>query len=316
MECKEAANIIEKTGENGQYEENMREEREHMKTRPVWLDYLLIIAGTTLMALAIKGIFDPISLVTGGFSGIAIIVKNLTSVLIEGGIPLWLTNLLLNIPLFAAAIKVKGWRYIAKTIFATIWLSAALLYIPDLNLMPDDIFLASIFGGVISGTGIGLVLMANATTGGTDTMAAVIQHYIRHYSIAQIMQVLDGIIVLVGAWVFGLNRALYAIICIFLVAKVSDGILEGLKFSKLAYIISENYEEIARQIMKELDRGATGLDATGMYSGSQKKVLFCVVSKKEIIQVREIVKRIDPDAFVIVSDVREVFGEGFIENAQ
>ena len=187
---------------------------------------------------------------------------------------------------------------------------------PEKNLMPDDIFLASVFGGVISGLGIGLVLMANATTGGTDTMAAIIQHFIRHYSIAQIMQVLDGVIVLAGAWVFGINRALYAIICIYLVSKVSDGILEGLKFSKLAYIISEHYEEIAKQIMKELDRGATGLDAVGMYSGEKKEVLFCVVSKKEIVKVKDIVRRIDADAFMKVSDVREVFGEGFIEEHQ
>ncbi len=280
------------------------------------MDYILIMAGTSLMALAIKGIFDPVSLVTGGFSGIAIIVKNITEGIIEGGIPLWLTNLFLNIPLFVVAIKVKGWRYIAKTIFATIWLSVALWYMPEKNLMPDDIFLASVFGGVISGLGIGLVLMANATTGGTDTMAAIIQHFIRHYSIAQIMQVLDGVIVLAGAWVFGINRALYAIICIYLVSKVSDGILEGLKFSKLAYIISEHYEEIAKQIMKELDRGATGLDAVGMYSGEKKEVLFCVVSKKEIVKVKDIVRRIDADAFMIVSDVREVFGEGFIEEHQ
>ena len=287
-----------------------------MKLRPAWMDYILIMAGTSLMALAIKGIFDPVSLVTGGFSGIAIIVKNITEGIIEGGIPLWLTNLFLNIPLFVVAIKVKGWRYIAKTIFATIWLSVALWYMPEKNLMPDDIFLASVFGGVISGLGIGLVLMANATTGGTDTMAAIIQHFIRHYSIAQIMQVLDGVIVLAGAWVFGINRALYAIICIYLVSKVSDGILEGLKFSKLAYIISEHYEEIAKQIMKELDRGATGLDAIGMYSGEKKEVLFCVVSKKEIVKVKDIVRRIDADAFMIVSDVREVFGEGFIEEHQ
>lgn len=287
-----------------------------MKLRPAWMDYILIMAGTSLMALAIKGIFDPVSLVTGGFSGIAIIVKNITEGIIEGGIPLWLTNLFLNIPLFVVAIKVKGWRYIAKTIFATIWLSVALWYMPEKNLMPDDIFLASVFGGVISGLGIGLVLMANATTGGTDTMAAIIQHFIRHYSIAQIMQVLDVVIVLACAWVFGINRALYAIICIYLVSKVSDGILEGLKFSKLAYIISEHYEEIAKQIMKELDRGATGLDAVGMYSGEKKEVLFCVVSKKEIVKVKDIVRRIDADAFMIVSDVREVFGEGFIEEHQ
>lgn len=268
------------------------------------------------MALAIKGIFDPASLITGGFSGIAIIVKSLTANDLRGGVPLWLTNLLLNIPLFTAAVKIKGWRYMAKTLFATVWLSVALLYTPDLNLMPDDIFLASVFGGVISGAGIGLVLLANATTGGTDTMAAIIQHYMRHYSIARIMQMLDGMIVLAGAWVFGLNRALYAMISIFLVAKVSDGILEGLKYSKLAFIISDKYEEIAKYILEELNRGVTGLDGVGMYSGNQKRMLVCVVSKKEIVALKDIVRRIDAGAFMTVSDAREVFGEGFIENRQ
>lgn len=287
-----------------------------MKTKPVWLNYLLIMAGTSLMALAIKGIFDPTSLITGGFSGISIIVKNATAEMIEGGVPLGLTNLLLNIPLFVAAVKIKGWRYIMKTFFATVWLSAALFYIPDLNLVPDDIFLASIFGGVISGAGIGLVLMANATTGGTDTLAAIMQHYMRHYSIARIMQVLDGIIVLAGAWIFGLNHALYAIISIFLVAKVSDGILEGPKSSKQAYIISDHYEEIAGKIMEELDRGATALEAVGMYSGMSRRALVCVVSKKEIVLLKDIVKSVDSSAFMTISDVREVFGEGFIEEHQ
>ncbi len=284
-----------------------------MKMKEAWRNYLLIMAGTGLMALAIKGIYDPASMVTGGFSGIAIMVKNLTGGVITGGVPLWLTNILLNIPLFAVTIRIKGWRYIAKTVFATVWLSVALYVIPEVDLMPDDIFLAAVFGGVISGVGIGLVLMANATTGGTDTMAAVIQHYLRHYSIARIMQILDAVIVLAGVWMFGLKSALYAIICIYLVAKVSDGILEGLKFSKQVYIISECYGEIADRIIEELDRSATALEGTGMYSGNKKQMLFCVVSKKEIVKLRDIVKSIDKSAFVIVSDAREVFGEGFIE---
>ena len=137
---------------------------------------------------------------------------------------------------------------------------------------------------------------------------------LKHYSIAQILQVLDGAIVILGAFVFGLNKALYAIISIFLVSKISDSLIEGLKFSKLAYIISDKYQEIAQVVMNELKRGATGLKATGMYSKADKKVLFCVVSKKEIVQLKEIVHTIDSEAFLIVSDVREVFGEGFIES--
>lgn len=279
-----------------------------------WKDYLFLMIGTTLMAWVINSIYDPISLVTGGFSGIAIIVKEVTNGIWKEGIPLWVTNLCLNIPLFIVGAYIKGWRFLKKTAFATCWMSVALYALPKIPLMTDDLILASIFGGVVTGIGIGMVLLARATTGGTDMLAAIIQHYYKHYTIAQILQILDAIVVIIGAFIFGLNKALYAIIAIYLVSRISDSIIEGLKFSKLAYIISDEYEEISKQIMEQLNRGATGLEATGMYSQTHKKVLICVVSKKEIVQVREIVQRIDRNAFFIVNDAREVFGEGFLDN--
>ena len=116
-----------------------------------------------------------------------------------------------------------------------------------------------------------------------------------------------------GASVFGIRSALYALIAIFCVAKVTDGLIEGLKFSKQAYIISQHYREIAEAIMEQMGRGVTSLEARGMYSDQEKKMLFCVVSKKEIVRLKEIVAEFDSSAFVIVSDAREVFGEGFIE---
>ena len=144
-------------------------------------------------------------------------------------------------------------------------------------------------------------------------MAALIQRKLKHYSIAQIMQVIDGIVVLVGMYVFGIQKALYAIIAVFLVTKVSDGMIEGLKFSKQAYIITDKPDEISRMIMEELDRGVTGIAGKGMYSGQDKMLLYCVVGRKEIVALKERVDSIDPNAFVIVSDAREVHGEGFIE---
>lgn len=273
-------------------------------------NWFTMLLGTAIMAVAIKMVFDPINLVTGGVSGIGIIVKELAD------IPLWLTNTILNIPLFIIAFFVKGWKFIRRTLVATVGLSFFLYILPDINLGMDDIFLSALFGGVISGVGTGLVFMARSTTGGTDLMAAVIQHYLRHFSVAQIMQVLDGMVVLAGAWIFGLNYALYAIIAVFALGKVTDGILEGMHFSKLAYIISEKPDEIASAIMTELERGVTGLNGIGMYSGNAKNVLFCVVSKKEIVLVKDIVSKIDDHSFVIVTDAREVLGEGFIEYKQ
>lgn len=282
------------------------------KRSTIW-DYIMIIAGTGLVALSIQCIYDPISLVTGGFTGLAIIVKEVTGSFIEGGIPLWLTNIVLNVPVFLFALRIKGKRFIWRTLIGTALLSAWLYVIPPIDLTQGDYILAAVFGGCIGGIGMGLVLLSKATTGGTDMVATLIQHQLRHYSIVQIMQILDGMIVLCGFYVFGIRAALYAIVAIFITSKVSDTLMEGLKFSKAAYIISDRYELVARKIMEDLDRGVTGLKAQGMYSGENKCMLYCVVSRKEIVQVKEIVAQVDPNAFVIVSDAREVLGEGFQE---
>ena len=281
--------------------------------KPVGLDYLMIIVGTGLMSLAINSVFDAAGMVTGGFSGIAIIIKAWTKNLIEGGIPLWVTNCVLNLPLFVIAWKVRGFSFIKRAILGEISLSVWLAIQPVWNLAGNDLLLSALYGGVIQGVGIGLVFLGGGTTGGTDMMAAIIQKFLKHYSIAQIMQVIDAMVVLVGMYVFGVHKALYAIIAVYLVTKVSDGLIEGLKFSKAAYIITGKPKEISDMIINDLDRGVTGINARGMYSGQDKLMLFCVVNKKEIIMLKEKVDKIDPEAFVIVTDAREVHGEGFIE---
>ena len=267
-----------------------------MKKRNPAVDYAMIVAGTFLIGFAIKNIYDPVSMVTGGVSGVAIIAKELWSV------PLWLTNTVLNIPLFAAGFFFCGWRFIKRTLFATVMLSVSLYVLPEASYLGNDLFLSALFGGIISGVGTGLVFLTSCTTGGTDLLAALIQKRLKHYTLAQILQVLDGVIVVAGASVFGIRTALYALIAIFCVAKVTDGLIEGLKFSKQAYIISEHYQEIAEAIMEQMGRGVTSLAARGMYSDQEKKMLFCVVSKKEIVRLKEIVSEFDSSAFVIVSD--------------
>ena len=283
------------------------------RKKPWYVEALLIMIGTGLMALAINSCFDPAGLVTGGFSGMAIVVKEWTEGVVKGGIPLWVTNVVLNIPLFLIGIKLKGFGFVQKAVLGNTALTVWLAVLPTWNLSGEDLLLASVYGGVIQGAGIGLVFLGQGTTGGTDMMAAIIQKYLRQYSIAQIIQVIDGIVVVIGMYVFGVQRALYAIIAVVLVTKISDGIIEGLKFSKAAYIITSRPDEISHMIMNDMDRGVTGISARGMYSGEDKLMLFCVVSKREIVQLKEKVDEIDPHAFVIVSDAREVHGEGFIE---
>lgn len=287
--------------------------QQFIKKKNIIRNYIFIILGTGLLALAIQCMFDQVGLVTGGFTGLAIIVKDMTKKIMPGGVPLWLTNILLNIPVFLVALKVKGKAFIFRTAIGTFLLSAWLYVIPVIDLSQGDYFLSAVFGGALAGLGIGLILLSKSTTGGTDMVATIIQHYIKHYSIVQILQILDGMIVLIGLYVFGIYAGLYSMIAIIVSTKVSDMVMEGFKFSKAAFIITDKHDIIAKRILEDLDRGVTGLYAKGMYSGNDKCMLYCVVSQKEIVSVKELVAEVDPNAFVIVSDAREVFGEGFLE---
>lgn len=286
---------------------------EHLIKKNPIADYILIIIGTTLLALGINVFFDKLGMVVGGVTGIAIVIKKLTEGIIEGGMPIWITNLLINIPLFLIALAVKGKNFGKRTIFATIFLSVALYLTQDLPAITEDILLGGVFGGVLSGLGLGLVFLSLATTGGTDLAASIIQHFVKYISISKILMFLDGVVIALGFFVFGPEKTMYALISVFISAKVIDAILEGLQFAKAAFIITEKEEEITKELLIKLDRGLTGLYGEGMYTGISKKVLLCVVSQRQIIQLKEIVKSHDEKAFVIVADVREVLGEGFIE---
>lgn len=291
-------------------------QKKYNKKLMVLRKYITIIAGAILMALSVNLVYEPIGMVTGGISGLGIVVKELTKNLIPGGFPVYLFNLICNVPLFLISLKMKGKKFVLSAFVGTISYILALRIIPIYNLHFEDTLLASIFGGVIGGAGIGMVFSASASTGGTDLVAILIHYYKKHISTPMLMTLVDGVIIFFGAVVFGIGNALYAIIAVFITAKVSDGILEGLKFAKMAYIISDEYTAIANSILHSLDRGVTSISATGMYSNQDRKMLFCVVSKKEIVKIIEISHKIDPKSFVIVSDVREVMGEGFIEYRQ
>ena len=284
-----------------------------MKKHSKWYDYFMIVLGTGVLALGIACFYDPVGLVTGGFSGLAIVIKHVTAIFIEGGIPLWFTNIALNVPVFILAYFLKGKKFIGKTLFGTIMLSVWLYILPVVDFAEGDLMIAALFGGVCAGAGIGFVIRVGATTGGTDMVSALVQLKLRHFSIVQILLVIDGIVVLLGLLIFGMRPTLYAMIGIFIQTKVSDLIVEGFNYSKAAYIITNNHEEVARRIMTELERGVTGLHAKGMYTQQDKCVLYCIVTQKEIIGLKDIVNEVDPSAFVIVSDVKEVLGEGFQE---
>lgn len=204
-----------------------------------------------------------------------------------------------------------GKGYLGKTIVTTVFFSAALQAGSILPSYSGDFMLIAIYGGLIDGLGIGFILRGMASTGGVDLLASLIHSKAKHIPLSKIIFAIDVIIIVFGVFVFGAERTMYGIISIFISSKFVSLVLEGLSFSKVAFIISEKNEEISDEIMKVIERGVTSLNGKGMYTGSEKNVLLCVFSQKEIKAVKDIVLKHDPDAFLIVSDVKEVLGEGF-----
>ena len=277
-----------------------------------FFDVVLILLGTLCMSAPVKLIYEPMKMVMGGFGGFAIVVKYFA----EGfglDIPVWLTNAVLNIPVFIIAFFVIGKDFVAKTLLGAVSFAVWRYLIPTYDICGGDFLLAVAIGGLMDGVGIGLIFLTNSTSGGTDMVSAILHKFFKHYSVPSILFVVDGIIVVSGAFVLGFRNAMYGIITIYVLTKISDTMLEGVKFAKLVYIISDEYERIAKLIMSEMDRGVTALAAKGMYTNKDKSMLFCVVGKKEIVKIKEIAAVTDPKSLIIVSDVREVFGEGFVE---
>ncbi|MDR2899182.1 MAG: YitT family protein, partial [Clostridiales bacterium] len=204
-------------------------------------DYLFILIGTALVAISLASFFEPNGLVTGGVTGLAIIVEDLGNKFYGISIPLWLTNLVLNIPLFLLALKIKGKRFLLRTFVATVSLSIFLSWAEGLPKLSSntDLTIYTVFGSVIQGIGMGLIFRSKTTTGGTDLLASVVHNYIRHISIAKILFVVDGCIMAVGFFVFGARSTMYAVIAAYIVSKITDVILEGFDFAKAAFIISD-----------------------------------------------------------------------------
>ena len=287
--------------------------RIHKKKKEVVRDYILLVAGSGLIALAVQAVFDPMGMVNGGFTGLGIIIRRTTTGLVSGGIPLWFTNIALNLPAFIIAWFVMGRQFVCRTAVAALLLSVWLAVIPPIDLAKGDYLLAALYGGLISGVGIALVFRTGNATGGTDLVASLLHHKFRNYSIAQILLVLDGAVIAAGYYLVGARPALYAIISVAIVTKVSDTILDGWNYSKMIFVVSDRSTEIAEHILYEMDRGCTAIPAQGMYSDEMRKMLFCVVGKKEVLDFKNCVKELDPRAFVIVTDANEVLGEGFLE---
>ena len=267
----------------------------------------LILVGLIICALGFNLFLIPNNIAAGGFTGIAQLINSVT------GFPVGTIALILNVPLFLVSMKSLGLRFGVRSLAATIGFSLLLdnLHVPVIT---HDLWLSTVYGGLVSGLGFGLILRGSATTGGTDMLASLIHRLIPSIRVSVGMFIIDGLVILASAFVYDTAAAMYALICILISNVVIDFVLEGPNSSHSFFIISDKSDEIAARIMQELDRGVTGLEGMGMYSHQHKRVLLCVVSRMETVTLRRIVFSVDPRAFVISAKAHDTYGEGFKEH--
>ena len=279
-----------------------------MKSSLKFSEVIILIIGCLFMAISINMFLNPHNIAPGGLTGVSIIINTLT------GLPIWLINILFDIPLFLFAFRILGKKDATKTLLGIIFLTASLKITENLGNMQvtDDILLSSISGAIILGIALGLIFRINGSTGGTDLIGLLANKSFPSLSVPTLMGFADGCVVILSGIVSrNIEIALYSAIALYIIVKVSDIMVEGINTSTSFTIISEKYAEIGKAITDELQRGATILKGQGLYTGSEKNVLLVVVSKKEVVTLKKLVKNIDPSAFIIISDIFEAFGEGF-----
>jgi uncharacterized membrane-anchored protein YitT (DUF2179 family) len=273
-------------------------------------EYSMIIVGSFIMAAGFVIFISPFKLAPGGVYGIAITLHHLT-----GFLPIGLFALCLDIPLFLLGTWILGRKFGAKTLVGIFSLAGFTTLLESLYgyepLVTEDYFLASVFGGVLLGIGVGLIFKSRATSGGTDIVAMIINKYHR-IPVGKLLIYVDTVVVFVGLAAFQDWRIpLYSWVTIFITGKIIDMMIEGVGSEKAVYIISEHYEQIRDKIINEMGRGGTYLNGNGMYNGSEKKIIYTIVDRKELILLQRYVHEIDPNAFMTVVEATETLGEGF-----
>jgi len=270
-------------------------------------DYFYITLGSLLIAVAVTWVFAPNKIVTGGVSGIAILLYY------SFNIPISLSSLAINIPLFWLGYKFLGGReYAFKTFYGIIAMTLFLRLTDFLTLHPltTDTLLAGIYGGLFVGTGLGIVFRGRASTGGTDLAAQLFQNW-TGLTAGKTLLFVDGLVLATGGAVFGVERVLYALISLFITSKMIDLVQQGISMNKVAYIITDQEAIVRDTIVHHLCLGCTLIPSFGGYTGADRQMLMTVVRQSEVTRLKELVRELDPKAFVIVSDVHEVLGEGF-----
>jgi uncharacterized membrane-anchored protein YitT (DUF2179 family) len=268
------------------------------------MEYVYILIGSAIVAVAFNVFLLPNRVASGGVSGISTIAYS-----VFGWQPAYV-QWSLNIPLFIAGVVLLGRQFGVKTLVGTLFLPFVVYLTKDVEPATHDPLLGSLFGGIGVGLGLGIVFRGKASTGGTDLAAQIIHKY-TGLSLGMCVILIDGLIVLTAAFVFAIEQALYALIALYVTSKTIDLVQIGLGYSKMAMIITNEEEKVRHAILHEIDRGVTKLSGYGGYTDHERPVLMCVVQQSEFTKLKQLVKSIDPSAFVIVMDAAEVLGEGF-----
>lgn len=273
-------------------------------------DYGIITISCLLYAFSFNCFFQPNSLAMGGFTGFAQVLSRLIP-----GLPVGTTVFVMNVPLMIIGIKKQGWSLLFTTVYAIFVSSlmidtmAALITFPTMEPL-----LACLYGGVLMGISLGLMMLKNATTGGTELAARLLKYVIRNLSIGKLCLAIDVTVVSIYAITFkSLNSALYGVVSMYICSIAMDMVVYGSINAKLAYIISDHCEEITQRLM-DMELGATILNGKGAFTGNSKNIVMCAAKPARIARIKALVKEVDPEkAFVIVTDAKEVYGEGFGE---
>ncbi len=276
------------------------------KIKKISIEVIKTIIGATIMAVATSLFLLPNKLSSGGFAGIATIIYYFLR------IPMGLTILAFNIPLFLFAGYKLGKRFLFKSIVGTITYSIAIDILDKLTPLTQDSFLGCIYGGIIVGLGTAIILKADSSTGGSDLVSVLVKKYNPNIRTSNVIIIVDTIIVGLNVLFFKeIEIGLYSAIAIYLMGKMIDIIFEGIYFTKLLIIISNKSQEISEQILEKVGKGTTGLYGKGMYTNENKTILMCAASRGDITKVKETAKNIDPQSFIIIANAREVVGKGF-----
>lgn len=279
--------------------------------RPSWSglrDYLLIALGALLQALALRLFLVPANLVSGGISGISQLINHYT------GWPIGLMIFLGNLPLF-----LLGWRYLGgvrfalRTAFAVVGVSFFVdllsFWLPPEGLT-DDFVLNAIYGGLVSGIGFGLVYRGQGTSGGSDILARILNHW-RGVPLSQSYLMTDALVMFTAGLTFSWENALYALVMLYVSGLVAEAVTEGGNVVRTALIITDNPGPVQAHILQEMERGVTVLTGRGGYTGQERTVLYCVITRSEVVQLKNVVREADPRAFMVVGQAYEALGEGF-----